>query len=474
MAEENEKKAIGAPESGATEEPLIDETKISSRPGWREIFRQAFDKARREHQVTNRRELGRDRSRSLFLLAGAAIAVLLVFLGVFSSSNTARKSTDARRVGAPDLGRRETPGQQATDQTGSVTPLLNAQTGQPEAPGSQGVTPEDVGRTARPTQPIIGVHPRSSATPVPKNVGPYALGKIDFSDTAASQQPSASSNSSVQPASDDLRKPSLVFVRSAQSNPASVGPRVATAALEENPVMLDLPAGTKLVARLQSVVNSAIKTPVVAAIEYNYEKDGRIVVPAGAKALGTLQQADRSGYVAIRFDTVQMPDRTTEKIDAAAMSLTYGPLKGNTSGRRTGTRFLVRTFTGLGTVATYLVGAGGSNGFNGPLSESALLRDRIATNIGIAGDQELNSLAFNQNIVVTVPGNTRFYIVVEKSTTLGGGQGGQVRPTAMQQVNNAPLPTSDELRQLLQLRRELSEMVQQGGTQNTAPQVPQQ
>jgi hypothetical protein len=472
MAEENEKTAIGAPESGAAEEPLIDETKVSSRPGWREIFRQAFDKARREHHVTNRRELGRDRSGSLFLLAGAAIAVLLVFLGVFSSSNTARKSTDGRRV--PDLGRRETPGQQATNQTGSVTPLLNAQTGQPEAPGSQGVTPEDVGRTARPTQPSIGTQPRPATASVARNAGPYALGKIDFSDPATHQQALGSANSSVQSASDDLRKPSLVFVRSVQSNPASVGARVATSAPQENPVTLDLPAGTKLVARLQSVVNSAIKTPVVAAIEYNYEKDGQIVVPAGARALGTLQQADRSGYVAIRFDTIQMPDGTTEKFDAAAMSLAYGPIKGNISGRRTGTRFLVRTFTGLGTVATYLVGAGGSNGFNGPLSESALLRDRIATNIGIAGDQELNSLAFNQNIVVTVPGNTRFYIVVEKSTTSGGGQGGQLRPTAIQQVNNAPLPTSDELRQLLQLKRELSEMVQQAGTQNTAPQVPQQ
>jgi hypothetical protein len=390
---------------------------------------------------------------------------------VFSSSNTARKSTVARRAGAPDLGRRVTPGQQATDQTGSVTPLLNAQTGQPEAPGSQGVTPEDVGRTARPTQPSIGAHPKSSTAPVTKNVGPYALGKINFSDTGGSQTAPAPSNSSVQPASDDLRKPSLVFVRSVQSNPASVGARVATTALEENPVMLDLPPGTKLVARLQSVVNSAIKTPVVAAIEYNYEKDGQIVVPAGAKALGTLQQADRSGYVAIRFDTMQMPDGTTEKIDAAAMSLTYGPIKGNISGGRTGTRFLVRTFTGLGTVATYLVGARGSNGFNGPLSENALLRDRIATNIGIAGDQELNSLAFNQNIVVTVPGNTRFYVVVEKSTASSGAQ---VRPTAVQQVSNAPLPTADELRQLLQLRRELSEMVQQAGAQNSAPQVPQQ
>jgi hypothetical protein len=131
----------------------------------------------------------------------------------------------------------------------------------------------------------------------------------------------------------------------------------------------------------------------------------------------------------------------------------------------------VRTFAGLGTAATYLVGAGGSNGFNGPLSQSALLRDRIATNIGIAGDQELNGLAFNQNIVVTVPGNTRFYIVVEKSAPSGGGQ---VRPAATQQVNNALLPTAEDLRQLLQLRRELSEMVRQAGAQNTAPQVPQQ
>src|SRR5260370_13606548 len=138
MAEENERNT-SATENGHVEETATDETEVSSRPGWRDIFRQAFDKARREQQPTNRRELGRDRSRSLFLLAGAAIAVLLLFLGVFSSSNTARKSTDARRVGAPDLGRRETPDQQATGQAGSVAPLLNAQTGQPAPQGSQDV-----------------------------------------------------------------------------------------------------------------------------------------------------------------------------------------------------------------------------------------------------------------------------------------------------------------------------------------------
>ena len=469
MAEENEKRATGTTDPGLVEEPQMEEgAQVPARPAWREIFRQAFDKARREQPVTNRRDLGRDRSRSLFLLAGAAIAVLLLFLGVFSSSNTARKTTEGKRPGAPDLGRRVTPGEQVTGQTGSVTPLLNAQTGQQEVRGTQDVTAEDVGRTARPIQPSTGIPLKPATTPVDGNKGPYTLGKIDFSDPAMHQQTSGASTSS---ASEDLKKPSLVFVRSMQGAAPNANTRSTLPALEERPMALDLPTGTRLVARLESVVNSAIKTPVVAAIEYNYERDGQIVVPAGAKALGSLQQADRSGYVAIRFDTLQLPDGSSEKIEATAMSLTYGPLKGNVSGRKTGTRFLVRTFTGLGTAATYLVGAGGGNGFNGPLSQSALLRDRVATNIGIAGDQELNNLSFNQNIVVTVPGNTRFYVVVEKGTM---PREEEARPAVTARVNNNPLPTAEELRQLMQLRRELSEMVQQGGMQSTAPQVPQQ
>jgi len=468
MAEEIENKTPGVPEAVPAEEPVIDETPVRARPGWREIFRQAFDKARRDERVTNRRELGRDHSRSLFLLAGAAIAVLLLFLGVFSSSNNARKSIDARRSGMPDLGRRVTPGQSTTGQTGSVTPLLNAQAGQAEAQGSQDVTSEDVDRTARPTQPFVESQPRPSTAPVAGSAGPYALGKIDFSDTPTRQQAPGSASSQVHPASDDLRKPSLVFVRSAQSSAASANTRSVSSAQEESSATLDLRPGTRLVARLQSVVNSAIKTPVVAAIEYNYERDGEIVVPAGAEALGSLQQADRSGFVAIRFDTIQMPDGTTEKINATAMSLTFGPLKGVVSGKRTGTNFLVRAFTGLGQAATYLVGSGG---LNAPLSQSAFLRDRIATNVGIAGDQELNGLAFNQNIVVTVPANTRFYLVVEKGATM---REGEARPAATEQANNTPLPSAEELRQLIELRRELSELVQQPSIQTTTQQAPQQ
>jgi hypothetical protein len=456
MAEESEKQTNGV-DPDPFEEPQTEED-VFTRPEWREIFRQAFDKARRGQQPTNRRELGRDRSRSLFLLAGTAITVLLLSLGVFSSSNT-KKATNGRAPGTPDLGRRVTPGQERNGQTGSVTPLLSAQNGQPDAGINEDVTPEEVGRTARPTQ--LAPAPPSAAVTKPSNAGPYALGRINFSDTAPRQEAAGPSNT----VSDDLRKPSLVFVRSDAPSPSR---RAAAAAVEENPIAMELPAGTRLVARLQSVVSSAVKTPVVAAIEYNYERDGEIVVPAGAQVIGRLQQADRSGYVGIRFDTIQMPDGSTQKIDATAMSLSFGPPKGVVSGKKTGTNFVIRALTGIGQAASYVVG---SNGLNAPLSQGALLRDQIATNIGIAGDQQLNSLAFNQNIVVSVPGNTRFYVVIEKGTTASEVQAGPARP---EQAGVGPLPTAEELRQLMQLRQELSALYQQPSTQNDAQQVPPQ
>ena len=46
------------------------------------------------------------------------------------------------------------------------------------------------------------------------------------------------------------------------------------------------------------------------------ERDGEIIIPAGTKAFGELQQANRSGIVSVRFHTLQMPDGTAEKIEA--------------------------------------------------------------------------------------------------------------------------------------------------------------
>lgn len=460
MAEEGRGNKDSTDGSEPTEQKLTVETEGS--PAWRKIFREAFDKARREDRPINRSGLGRDHSRSLVLLAGTGVAVLLLFLVVFSSPNR----RDKRLRSTPNLG--QVPGQQTPGRMGSTTPLLSAQLGPPEGGDAGDVTARDVKNTARPIRSSPST-PSESAHPLPSGAKRrYALGRIDLSDLDAREHPSVPISTSRQEA-DDLRKPSLVFVRNAQNASAGVSARITGGEVRANLNGLDLPAGTRLLARLESVVTSALNAPVVAAIEYNYERDGEIVVPAGAKVLGSLQQADRSGNVGIRFHSIQMLDGTTEKIDATAMSLTYGPLKGVVSGKKTGTHFLVRTLTGLGQAATYLVGSGG---LSAPLSESAFLRDRIATNIGIAGDQELNSLAFNQNIVVAIPGNTRFYVVMEQGTA---GPETETQPAATRLANSAPVPSIEELRELLQLRQELSAMAAQSSSVPVgAPQVPPQ
>ena len=475
MAEENKPSVAEHFESESAHEvpPADGET----RPGVKEIFRQAFDKAKRQNQSADRSGLGRDRSRSMLLLSVAAVVVLLLFFMVFSSPNHPGKHANAKARGAADLGRRPTPGE-VSSQQGSSTPLMNAQVTHTDDGDTKQITATDVNNTAKPVPASNPVRPAPSVLinqpkgiPAAAAEHPYALSQIEVGDLPvrdhAAQPTSITKESATKEEFDDLRKPSLVFVRNVQSASGSGATRMSTTIIGEAVNHLELPAGTHLIARIESVVTSAVKAPVVASIEYNYERDGEIIVPAGAKAVGTLQSADRSGNVGIRFSSMQMPDGTTQKIDATAMSLSYGPLKGTVSGKRSGTNFLVRTFTGLGQAATYLVGGG----LGAPLSESAFLRDRIATNIGTAGDQELNSLTFNQNLVVTVPGNTRFYLVMAQDS---GVAQPQAQATATQAATAAQAtanpPSLDELRQLLQLRQEMNAMYQQSGNSQTAAQ----
>jgi len=432
---------------------------------WREIIRQAFDKARQSQQPrTTRRELSKDKSKSLVVLGGAALAMFLLFLGIFSSPQKAKRT--GGQAGAPDLGRRTTPGQES-GQSGSVTPMLNAEVSGDEVVNRGDVTPEEIGRTARPGRP--------KAPAAQQTTPQYALNKIDF-DSTPPQEPGY--QRPPQPPSPDespeaaLRKPSLVFVRETETGAAGGAP-MRSAVLEQSDFVTLLPPGTRLVARLESAVSTGVKEPVVAVIEYNFEREGEIVVPAGAKAIGQLRQADRTGNVDIRFDRLEMPDGTTQKMDGVAMDLAFQPLKGSVSGKRTGTKFLVRTFTGLGTVAAYLVGNGGSSGFYGPLSESALLRERVANNVGVAGDEDLNELAFNQNIVVTVPGNTRFYVVLGTGAVGRDAGSRQAAGSVPAGSRVATAPSLEELRQLMQLRQELSAMYQQTATPPAAGETPQ-
>ena len=477
----NNKSPLTPVEAPAASEEAVETDVLEGKddPGWREIIRQAFLKARQTYEAPNSRsELRKDKTKGMLVLAGSAVLMLLLFLGFFSSPQRAKKAEAGRRPGQPDLGRRVTPGT-ANSQAGSVVPELNAQVSGEQGLNKSDVTPQDIDRTAR-----TGLAHNFVPTPPPtseRNPGQYALGKIKFDSELATtpgygegpayQHPQASPIRA-ESVDSDLRKPSLVFVRPAETT-VGTGSPARPVAFAQTPFVTPLPPGTRLVARLESSVSTAVKEPVIAVIEYNYERDGEIVVPAGAKAIGQLRQANRSGDVDVRFDKLELPDGTTQNLDGVAMGFDFGPLKGAVAGKNTGKNFLVRAFTGLGTAAAYLVGNPGSSGFYGPISESSLLRERVADNIGIAGDEQLNELGYNQNIVVTVPGNARFYIVLETGLVEGDGGSRPAAAPASAGPRETALPTLDDLRQLVQLRQELSALYQQSSAPPAANQTPQ-
>src|SRR5438105_813993 len=79
-------------------------------------------------------------------------------------------------------------------------------------------------------------------------------------------------------------KSSIVFLRSSDSGgvPRETRPAVDSP-FEETSL---LPPGTRLAARLEAAATTALKVPVVASIEFNYEHDGIIMVPVGSKVFG--------------------------------------------------------------------------------------------------------------------------------------------------------------------------------------------
>ena len=111
------------------------------------------------------------------------------------------------------------------------------------------------------------------------------------------------------------------------------------------------------------------------------------------------------------------------------------------------------------------------------MDNSILLRDRISQNIGMAGEQEVMNLAYSQEIVVTVPGNTRFFIVLQQvagragaKSLLPAGSRGQGNTAVASTGEQPELPTAAELRELVSLKQELNRMYREvAATRSTAP-----
>jgi type IV secretory pathway VirB10-like protein len=202
-----------------------------------------------------------------------------------------------------------------------------------------------------------------------------------------------------------------VFVK--RDEQATNHPAPSATAPNDDAPQLNLTPGTRIQARLETQVSSAVTAPVVAVVEYTYSLGDHVVIPAGARVYGQLQQADRSGAVSIKFNEIELLDGDREKIEAIGASLEMGPIKGAVYGKNTGRNFLVRTASGIGSVAAMLVGNNTSEAF----SEDDLIRQRVAENVGNAGDTEIMNMALTNRIVVSIPAGTSIYIIFTKRDT---------------------------------------------------------
>ena len=349
-----------------------------------------------------------DKTVRLLIGFAGVVAVALIMLILFSDKGKPR----AKKSAEASLGRPKAAETTAATENSSVVPQGSMQPMQEDHQQPGQVNANDIENTRKARVGSAEVNSNHVGDKA-KNLGqiPAFPNSTDNADNWAAppygqQNSTAASPAPVQDkAADGLAKPSLVFTASTEksSQAAPTG--------QETP-LLDLGTGSRLAARLASVVTTAVDQPVIAIIEYSYEHDGQLIVPAGSKAVGSVHQADRSGYLQIHFDHLETPDGTSIPIDALATDTNLGPLRGKVTGTGSGKNFAVRAATGIGQMSAMLVG---QNNLNGALSEADLMRMQLAQNVGRAGDEEINRMMLMEHPIVTLPAGLPIYLVFEKA-----------------------------------------------------------
>lgn len=264
-----------------------------------------------------------------------------------------------------------------------------------------------VGSASTHTQPLKNIKPfQQTAASTPWTPTPY-------SGTGLSQQPAPMmmSQEEKRAFNEEVTKKSITFTLSQNNQKGSTTSDGGGVIPITN---LGLEEGYHIGARTESASSSASSSiPVVAAVEYNYMRDGHILIPSGSRVIGKMSLADQSGVVGFTFDSLELPDGSTIPISAVALDKNMMPIKGVVTGKNLAKQFLVATMAGLGE-ATAMV-AGGSN-MNGAYSQTDMIKEQAAMNIGNAADSQVQLLNNGQHIVVTVPAGTEINVVFIKPT----------------------------------------------------------
>ena len=388
-------------------------------------------------------------NRFVIIGAGAVVTALLIFVAISMPRRGAPVKTKSQRGLAVGQSKMES-NDRSSDK--SLFPITDSGRLSATETHDGFLNERDLERTVTRSAPKT---PRTGQTNVPGTLGSIQ----PFGDQAWQAPPYRAGGAADLTDLDKAEREAME--RSALIYLSKTSPKLGTGSRSMNDTApelgLGLTMGTRLRARLDSAASTAMRTPVLAVIEYNYEENGEIVVPAGAKAVGHIRDANRVGYVDIQFDSLLMPDGASVAIQASATGLDLRPLKGRVEGKNIAKNVLVRSLSGIGQAGSMLLG---QNSLNRPLNESDLIRERVSSNIGEAGDEEVSRLAMTQRIVVTVSAGVPIYVVLEQTPKSNQGS-----PQPARSIPPANSANVDQLRQLLQLQQELNEPTSNRSTQ---------
>jgi len=393
--------------------------------------------AKRPFVLENRRGSGRGNMTVMITVVGVILLFGIGMLAFLSNTKTTKKKT-TMEAAKPNLGRVQT-----GSASGDLIPSNKVKSSPDESANKANVDPNDIERTKAPktAQSQMQI---SSASRTGKGGGRLAdIPKFEEPDTnpngAAKSlpAPNGSSNASDQEAAkreeEELSKPSIVFTAHRQMD-ARKGGEAAPHRIDN----LGLEPGYHLAARLEAMATTAVHVPVTAIVEFNYERNGQILIPAGSRMVGKITQADPSGLINITFSSIEFPGGETVPIEAVAADMTLQAIKGKVTGKQTGKSMLVRSLSGIGETAAMIVGAPSANS---AFSENDLLRMRMADNFGNASDEQIMRMMTMQHIVVSVPAGTEIYVIFAKASSTEA-QPGSKSVEAAHDLNPASLAGS--------------------------------
>ena len=369
-------------------------------------------------------------------IGGVALLLLVAFIFVFSSKSKPKVKGQAKQ---------HAPTTQQANQPGSVTP--RNEMAPTSAAQEDVVSAQDIDRTKDPNRNTAVSAPPPSGTPgvsiggaAPKvgfgaNAGanhaapPKQLGSIPPypqmpSPNGAAQpwspqpydqqvaglqngqpqlQPSSLTQDALRDRKEQVAKTSLVFTKKVQPQSSTNGAVAASPTITN----FGLRPGFHVAVRLESVASTASTAPVAAVVEYNYSRDGQILIPAGSRAIGKIDGADAAGHVSISFSSLELPDGYAVPISAVGLDSNMQSVRGAVTGKQRGKGMLISTLSGIGQTAAMVVGGNTSSA----LSQNDMMRQRLAQNAGGATDVQVTQMMVNERIVVSVPAGTKMSVI---------------------------------------------------------------